>query len=625
MDPRPSSRHLSSLALTATVILTGFARAQDAMTEWLERHAVRMERAAITDGDTFDDLAGVRAAIGDARVVMLGEQTHGDGAAFLAKSRLIAFLHEEMGFDVLCFESGIYECASAWRAIQAGQDPRESMSRAVFPIWMGSAQFAPLVDYIGRRADTDRPLELCGYDCQLTGDASREIPGFLRESLRESGLAARVPGVLAAFERLAAGRATQEDRTTLQAAGAELAPNSSGAQLLESLAGRIDHELRSADETATLADRFNGRDAQGGRNLVWLARHRFPDRKIIVWAASMHCLRNHPALETSATLDYRGVRSAGHIAAEALGDDVYVVACTTGGGRAGLCWGDPWPVPAAAAGSLESHCADAGLDNAFIPLRGAAADAPVRTAMVARPLGNANMRGVWPDHVDAFLYQRTMTPSTTYRTAAERQEALAILAGLDEDAEQFRARAASGNVWADKGTFDARWDEWIEVAAPDADTRADMERAVREWGEARLQDPAIGYRVHGLLAHIAGARGDFDTALREADAALEAYGERTHPDPRRHSACQHLANQRAMLTWDREGFEAALRWLVERIGANRALRCVHPFPWFERMTPTQRRAFGTAVLAALDARLAAQPDETMQQARETLARQIAGG
>jgi len=54
----------------------------------------------------FSDLSRLKVAIGDARIVMLGEQSHADGATFKAKVRLIKFLHQEMGYgmrrDTLC-------------------------------------------------------------------------------------------------------------------------------------------------------------------------------------------------------------------------------------------------------------------------------------------------------------------------------------------------------------------------------------------------------------------------------------------------------------------------------------------------------------------------------------------
>ena len=57
----------------------------------------------------FSDLQAFAKAVGNVRMVMLGEQSHGCGATFLAKTRVIRFLHEHMGFDVLAFESGLYD------------------------------------------------------------------------------------------------------------------------------------------------------------------------------------------------------------------------------------------------------------------------------------------------------------------------------------------------------------------------------------------------------------------------------------------------------------------------------------------------------------------------------------
>jgi erythromycin esterase len=65
----------------------------------------------------------LKRIIGDSRIVMLGEISHGDGTTFLAKSRLIKLLHQQMNFDVLVFESGFYDMSKVWESIQQGQDP----------------------------------------------------------------------------------------------------------------------------------------------------------------------------------------------------------------------------------------------------------------------------------------------------------------------------------------------------------------------------------------------------------------------------------------------------------------------------------------------------------------------
>ena len=60
---------------------------------WLNQNAIPLRSIDPNDKD-FSDLEPLVKAIGNARIVQLGEQTHGDGATFLAKTRLIKFLQK---------------------------------------------------------------------------------------------------------------------------------------------------------------------------------------------------------------------------------------------------------------------------------------------------------------------------------------------------------------------------------------------------------------------------------------------------------------------------------------------------------------------------------------------------
>jgi len=104
----------STLLFLATPLVAQPAAERDPRVEWLAKSATRIRSLDPSDGD-FSDLEPLRAALKGARVVMLGEQSHGDGTTFLAKTRLIRFLHEQMGFNVLAFESGLYDRGGAGR------------------------------------------------------------------------------------------------------------------------------------------------------------------------------------------------------------------------------------------------------------------------------------------------------------------------------------------------------------------------------------------------------------------------------------------------------------------------------------------------------------------------------
>lgn len=148
--------------------LLGTVRAQTlAPAPPLPSHIIRSINPADTN---FKDLEFLAQEIGSARVVMLGEPSHGEGNVFEAKIRLLHFLQQRMGFTTLAFESGFYDLHKAQQELEAGKSAQEALANSVFPIWTGAQEFQTVLPLIGKGG-----LRVAGFDPQLTGDYSGDL------------------------------------------------------------------------------------------------------------------------------------------------------------------------------------------------------------------------------------------------------------------------------------------------------------------------------------------------------------------------------------------------------------------------------------------------------------------
>lgn len=261
---------------------------RDPRATWLRQHAVAI-RSIEPNDENFSDLEYLRELWSGVRVVLLGEGDHGVGSDFKAKTRLIKFLHREMGFDVLAFESGLFAMSEAWRALQTDMNPQEAFAKGAAGIWARSEQVQPLIRYLAMSARTGHPLELTGIGPDFTGTASRQsLLPLLRELLKRSGIGGQLTdeestqtrilaGILdGRFEREGARLPTEGEQAELVAAlrhAAEQLDRSGRegllwSQTLRSIAAQVGlslNRVRDRDEKAA----FVGRERQMIENLLW--------------------------------------------------------------------------------------------------------------------------------------------------------------------------------------------------------------------------------------------------------------------------------------------------------------------------------------------------------------------
>ena len=447
-SPLLSHRVRWVLAVTASLLAVscGDSREQASPAgpvEWLASRAIPVA-SVDPDNRDFTDLDALRQVIGDSRVVLLGEQSHGDGTTFLAKSRLIEFLHQEMDFDVLAFESGLYNVRKAWQALLAGEEPRIAFDKGVYGIWTGSAQVQPLIEYVGAVAHTDRPLEIAGVDTQFGGSSNNDFIPDLEAFLRREGapiladdrwpsVRAMLPGVLDRSgsrekppEEAQAhfGQVMTEMRQWLggDEAGEVGSERRFWSQLVKSLLVHAEGRWATDRNNFTLA-MANYRDEQMADNLLWFVDDWYRGRKIIVWAATPHIFRNVRDIDSRLPdLDYADWMSMGHRVWEALGDDAYILGFTAYEGEAARwMFDDVIAVPVPTPGSLEDLMGRAGLQNAIVDFRSAGPALEwLAKPMIARPAGYNDMVADWTSALDGIFFTRVMTRSTPAKPLESR-------------------------------------------------------------------------------------------------------------------------------------------------------------------------------------------------------------
>ncbi|MBD0401604.1 erythromycin esterase family protein [Flammeovirga sp. EKP202] len=119
----------------------------------------------------FHQFSALKEDIGDARIVLLGEPDHNHGNIFTAKTEVMKMLHQEMGFEIVAFESGFYDLNKSHEAIARGENIKFAYTNSIFSILTSQEEFHPFMDYVAENYET---LKVHGFDNQLSGYYAQE-------------------------------------------------------------------------------------------------------------------------------------------------------------------------------------------------------------------------------------------------------------------------------------------------------------------------------------------------------------------------------------------------------------------------------------------------------------------
>ena len=100
--------------------------------EWVSSHSIPLN--SVLPGSNSEDLLPLKDIIGDARIVSLGEPTHGSREVFQLKHRMIEYLVSEMGFNVFALECPLGEAYDINRYVVDGIGSPEKALAGIY-IW----------------------------------------------------------------------------------------------------------------------------------------------------------------------------------------------------------------------------------------------------------------------------------------------------------------------------------------------------------------------------------------------------------------------------------------------------------------------------------------------------------
>ncbi|PHS05325.1 MAG: hypothetical protein COA88_12575 [Kordia sp.] len=126
----------------------------------------------LPDNPIQEDFSFLKEELKGIQVIMLGELTHDDGNVFEMKTQIVKYLHQEMGFNTIAFESGTYELYKAEEDIKShNKDVKTAFQNSIFGIWSQTKEFESFTDFYKQHKNN---IKLFGFDHQNTGSYSDE-------------------------------------------------------------------------------------------------------------------------------------------------------------------------------------------------------------------------------------------------------------------------------------------------------------------------------------------------------------------------------------------------------------------------------------------------------------------
>ncbi|OMD53806.1 erythromycin esterase [Paenibacillus borealis] len=354
------------------------------------------EIKSLTSED-YSDLSFLKPLLKDKTVVSLGENFHRVGEYASLKTRLVKYLHEELGFEVIAFESGLAE-ASVVNDAADELTAAEMMDNSIFDVWK-SAETLELFNYMKQSRQTDKPLQLAGYDMQYTSpmltvatrsflskvdagygkafmdfdnEAIETYYGLIQQYALENKsnpiyqqqIAKVIQKYVPKYKEYI--RYIQERRQTFNAFYPS-APHTTDT-ILKGLQDRVQFFMQG--QVANVREVYEARDRIMAEHVEWLMKVRYPGKKIILWAHNDHLAKNTSDMRIFEQGKWQNsFTSMGELLHQKLKDKMYVIGFYMNRGKAAnITTLKEFAIGPMPKGTLEGKIMQSGYSRTFVDL-----------------------------------------------------------------------------------------------------------------------------------------------------------------------------------------------------------------------------------------------------------------
>ncbi|RYZ52029.1 MAG: erythromycin esterase family protein [Sphingobacteriales bacterium] len=326
-----------------------------------------------------DDLDSLIQQIGDARIVLLGEASHGTAEFYQWRAAITKRLIREKGFNAMAVEG---EWADSYRVNQFIKGPRQDSAAAVnvlknydrWPTWMwGNYEVASLITWLNhynQGVPAAAKAGFYGLDVYCLWESSQELMPYLQPSNSQAIKAAkqlqqcfRPYSADATDYSYAVARASASCRNQtanlweaiLQLTGEATAQNEASFVMQQNALVALNAERYYRTSVSSYPESWNIRDRHMMQTIKRLLEFHGPQSKLIIWEHNTHV---GDARYTD--MERQGMVNVGQLAREEYGaDNVFAVGFGTYEGTviAADSWGSAIrtiPVPKAPTGTWEN-------------------------------------------------------------------------------------------------------------------------------------------------------------------------------------------------------------------------------------------------------------------------------